>query len=120
MTRRLAKLTLIAATLAGLAKPTGAPTEPVAVGMEGSLFIVLPGEPLKAEPVGDKSTIILRIQDTFPHGNDHRYDLRYFGFVPASTTWPSFSATPTVPSRRISHRSRYAFTASCRRITTAC
>ncbi|MAE32624.1 MAG: hypothetical protein CMO43_13715 [Verrucomicrobiales bacterium] len=82
MTRRLAKLTLIAATLVGLAKPTGAPTEPVAVGMEGSLFIVLPGEPLEAAPVGDKSKIIVRIHDTFPHGSDHRYDLRYFGFVP--------------------------------------
>jgi len=82
MTRRLSKLALIAATLVGLAKPTGAPTEPVPVGMEGSLFVVLPGEPLKAAPVGDKSTIILRIQDTFPHGSDHRYDLRYFGFVP--------------------------------------
>jgi hypothetical protein len=82
MNRRLIKLTLIASALGGLAKPTGAPPDPFPIGMEGSLIVVLPGEPLKAAPVGDKSTIILRIQDMFPHGSDHRYDLRYFGFVP--------------------------------------
>jgi len=81
--RRLARLGLVAAvTFAGLAKPVAAPPEPVPIGMEGSLFVVLPGEKLSAAPVGDKSKIILHIHDVFPHGTDHRYDLRYFGFVP--------------------------------------
>ena len=45
-------------------------------------MVVLPGDKFEAAPVGDKSKLILRIQDVFPHGNAHRYDLRYFGFVP--------------------------------------
>ena len=87
MNYRLAKLGLVAATaFAGLAKPTAqetnAPPEAIPVGIEGSRRVVLPGEKLEAAPVGDKSKIILRIHDVFPHGTDHRYDLRYFGFVP--------------------------------------
>ena len=54
----------------------------VAIGLEGQHMIVLPGDKFEAAPVGDKSKLILRIQDVFPHGNAHRYDLRYFGFVP--------------------------------------
>ena len=87
MNCRLAKLGLVAATaFAGLAKPTAqdtnAPPEAIPVGIEGSRMVVLPGEKLEAAPVGDKSKIILRIHDVSPHGTDHRYDLRYFGFVP--------------------------------------
>ena len=87
MNCRLAKLGLLAAVIcAGLAKPpaqdTSAPPETIPVGMEGSRMVILPGDKLEAAPVGDKSKIILRIHDTFLHGNDHRYDLRYFGFVP--------------------------------------
>ena len=87
MNYRLAKLGLVAATaFAGLAKPTAqetnAPPEAIPVGIEGSRMVVLPGEKLEAAPVGDKSKIILRIHDVSPHGTDHRYDLRYFGFVP--------------------------------------
>ena len=54
----------------------------VAIGLEGQHMIVLPGDKFEAAPVGDKSKLILRIQDVFPHGNAHRYDLRYFGFFP--------------------------------------
>ena len=54
----------------------------VAIGLEGQHMVVLPGDKFEAAPVGDKSKLILRIQDVFPHGNAHRYDLRYFGFVP--------------------------------------
>jgi len=100
MTRRMTKLTLIATALAGLVRPTGAPPDPLPVGMEGSLIVVLPGKPLRAAPVGDKSTIILRIQDMFPHGSDHRYDLRYFGFVPGEYDLAKFLrlADGTVPT----------------------
>ena len=45
-------------------------------------MVVLPSDKFEAVPVGDKSKLILRMQDVFPHGNAHRYDLRYFGFVP--------------------------------------
>ncbi len=83
MIRCLAKLAfVVAVVLAGLAKPSAEAPESVQVGMEGSLIIVLPGDPLKAAPVGDKSKIIVRIHDILPHGTDKRYDLRYFGFVP--------------------------------------
>jgi len=87
MNCRLAKLGLVPAiAFIGLTKPpaqeTNAPPEAIAVGIEGSLLITLPGGKLEAAPVGDKSKIILRIQDVSPHGTDKRYDLRYFGFVP--------------------------------------
>ena len=88
MNSPLAKLGLVTAVafFAGLAKAaaqeTNAPPEAVPVGIEGSRIVVLPGEKLSAAPVGDKSKIILHIHDVFPHGTDHRYDLRYFGFVP--------------------------------------
>ncbi len=87
MNYRLAKLGLLAAvTCAALpkapAQETNTPPEAIPVGIEGSRGVVLPGEKLEAAPVGDKSKIILRIHDVFPHGTDHRYDLRYFGFVP--------------------------------------
>ena len=87
MNCRLTKLGLLAGIIcAGLAKPpaqdTSATPGTIPVGMEGSRMVRLPGDKLEAAPVGDKSKIILRIHDTFPHGNDHRYDLRYFGFVP--------------------------------------
>ncbi len=87
MNCRLAKLGLLAASIcASLAKPpaqnTNAPPGTIPVGMEGRITIPLPGDKLEAAPVGDKSKIILRIHNVFPHGTDHRYDLRYFGFVP--------------------------------------
>ena len=87
MNCRLAKLGLVAATtFAGLAKATAQetndPPEAIPVGIEGSRMVVLPGEKLEAAPVGDKSKIILRIHNIFPHGTNKRYDLRYFGFVP--------------------------------------
>ena len=87
MNCRLAKLGLLAGIIcAGLTKPpaqdTSATLGTIPVGMEGSRMVILPGDKLESAPVGDKSKIILRIHDTFPHGNDHRYDLRYFGFVP--------------------------------------
>ncbi len=83
MNCRLARLGLFAAiAFDGSAKPAAEPPEPVQVGMEGSLFVVLPGDQLEATPVGDRSKIIVRIHDILLHGTDKRYDLRYFGFVP--------------------------------------
>ena len=63
------------------AQETNSAPASVAIGLEGQHMVVLPGDKFEAAPVGDKSKLILRIQDVFPHGNAHRYDLRYFGFV---------------------------------------
>jgi hypothetical protein len=52
------------------------------VGMEGTLQIILPGTLLEARPVTQKSTLIVRIADTRPHGELNWYDLRFVGFVP--------------------------------------
>ncbi len=101
MIRRLAKLAfVVAVVLTGLAKPAAEPPKSVQVGMEGNLFIVLPGNPLEAAPVGDKSKIIVRIHDILPHGTDKRYDLRYFGFVPGEYDLAKFlrNAEGTVPA----------------------
>ena len=96
----IARLIFAAVAFAGLTKPSAELPEPVQIGMEGSLFVVLPGEKLEAAPVGDKSKIILRIHDIFPHGSDHRYDLRYFGFVPGEYDLAKFlrNADGTVPT----------------------
>ena len=52
------------------------------VGMEGRLEVTLPGAPLEARSVDEKSLIILRVAGTFPHGTLTRYDLRYIGLEP--------------------------------------
>jgi hypothetical protein len=52
------------------------------VGIEGTKKFKLPGKPLKALPVNEKSLIILRIGKTFPHGTDTRYNVRYIGLLP--------------------------------------
>ena len=64
------------------AQKTNSKPASVAIGLEGQRMVVLPGDKFEAAPVGEKSKLILRIQDVFPHGNAHRYYLRYFGFVP--------------------------------------
>ena len=82
--RRLIQLTAALVFSLGQAAGQERNFEPtsVAIGIEGQRMIVLPGDKYEAAPVGDKSKLILRIQDVFPHGNANRYDLRYFGFVP--------------------------------------
>jgi hypothetical protein len=50
--------------------------------MEGRLEATLPGTLLEARPVDEKSLIILRVADSFPHGTLTRYDLRYIGLEP--------------------------------------
>jgi hypothetical protein len=83
-------------------------SEPVPIGIEGRVMVVLAGSKLKAAPVGDKSKIILRIHDIFPNGNAYRYDLRYFGFVPGEYNLNQFlltedGKTPTnLPPTKIS------------------
>ena len=67
--------------------------EPIPIGLEGKVMVVLSGPKLQAAPVGDKSKIILRIHDIFPNGKAYRYDLRYFGFVPGEYNLNHFLLT---------------------------
>lgn len=64
------------------APPAAAKLEVPTVGMEGRLEVTLPGALLEARPVDEKSLIILRVAETFPHGALTRYDLRYIGLEP--------------------------------------
>jgi len=52
------------------------------VGMEGRLEVQLPGTPLEARPVNEKSNLVVRVAFTRPHGTLFHYDLRYIGLVP--------------------------------------
>jgi len=52
------------------------------VGIEGTKELILPGKPLLARQVDDKSLIVLRIVTALPHGTATRYDVRYIGLLP--------------------------------------
>ncbi len=57
---------------------------PVSVGFPGRVNqVVLPGPELIAKPIESREqTVILRIESTFPHGTDFRYDLVFVGLEP--------------------------------------
>ena len=45
--------------------------------------IVLPGSELKTRPLSDRQRpVVLRIEQTYPHGSDFRYDMVYYGLEP--------------------------------------
>jgi hypothetical protein len=71
---------LLLAAPARATNPTTAPT----VGMEGRSEVTLPGTPLEAKPVDEKSPLVLRIASTQPAAGGTKYDLRYIGLVPGS------------------------------------
>jgi hypothetical protein len=50
--------------------------------MEGRLEATLPGTLLEGRPVDERSPIIVRVAESFPHGTLIRYDLRYIGLEP--------------------------------------
>jgi hypothetical protein len=54
------------------------------VGMEGRVEVLLPGTPLTAKPVSERSNVIVRVAGTRPHGTLTGYDLRYVGLEPGS------------------------------------
>ena len=78
-TRRANFVFLLLALWCAGAAPTTAPT----VGVEGRIEITLPGSPLQAKPVTEKSKLLLRIAsaDAAVTGKFY-YDLRYIGLVP--------------------------------------
>lgn len=70
-------------------QPTGANIEgdkvlELTVGMSGKITqVVLPGSLLKAKEVDPRRTpIVVRIDAVFPHGENNRYDLTWFGLEP--------------------------------------
>lgn len=62
------------------------------VGMVGKVEqIVLPGAELQAVPLtDDKTPIVLRITEVFPHGTDFRYDLEFYGLDPGKYNLAEF------------------------------
>jgi hypothetical protein len=72
------------ALLPGVPVRAGNPTTAPTVGMEGQVEVTLPGRPLEAKPVDEKSPLVLRIAATQPAAGGTRYDLRYIGLVPGS------------------------------------
>jgi len=57
-------------------------SQPLTVGMEGQLVVILPEAGLSAKAAERLSLIHLRIAYTRPHGTLTHYDLRYVGRVP--------------------------------------
>jgi hypothetical protein len=56
--------------------------QPVTVGIEGRLEVVLPVAGLKARPPERHSPMAVRIAFSTPEGTSTRYELRYIGLVP--------------------------------------
>ena len=56
----------------------------VPVGISGRLEqVVIPGALLEERPIdGSKTPMVLRIEASYPHGSNHRYDLVYYGLEP--------------------------------------
>jgi len=66
----------------GAAEPLASPT----TGMDGEVLnLVLPGSQLEPKALEDtNSPIVLRVVQVFPHVDDWRYDLSFYGTVPGS------------------------------------
>lgn len=59
--------------------------ESVPVGMTGTFEqLVIPGSELEVKSIGDKSMLVVRIVETYPHGSDFRYDIEYYGLKPGN------------------------------------
>ncbi len=54
---------------------------PVGIGV-GLRNHKIAGPELEVAPIGDHTPIIVRLSATYPHGDDHRYDLVYYGLEP--------------------------------------
>lgn len=82
--------TLLLSAAVGQAADTNvAPT----VGMEGRLEVLLPLAGLAGRPVTDRSPVIVRVANAFPHGTLTRYDLRYVGLRPGDHDLRDFLVT---------------------------
>ncbi|MBL8852915.1 MAG: hypothetical protein JNK57_02980 [Planctomycetaceae bacterium] len=64
--------------------PTTATRSQATVGSVGRLKeVLLPGSLLRVKPLDDRDApIVVRIVDSFPHGDSHRYDLTYMALEP--------------------------------------
>src|SRR5262245_15500428 len=52
--------------------------------------LVLPGSELEAAPITDKSKIVIRIDEVYPHGSAFRYDLVCYGLEPGESDLREF------------------------------
>ena len=66
--------------------------------------LVLPGSELEAAPISDKSLVVIRVDQVFPHGTARRYDLVCYALEPGEYDLREFlrrkdgSATDDLPS----------------------
>ena len=76
-------LVIFPGTLAASSASNDEPTSP-SVGVSATIQgLVLPGSELRAKPLSDADLpIVLRITNTFVHGNEFRYDIEYYGLEP--------------------------------------
>ena len=44
--------------------------------------IILPGSELAGKPIDDRSPIVARVVNVFPHGDSFRYDIQFHGLEP--------------------------------------
>jgi len=73
------------ALLATIALATASPTEAIpTVGMPAKLEgLILPGPELEAKPLDDRGApVVLRVLNSYKHGDGYRYDLSYYGLEP--------------------------------------
>jgi hypothetical protein len=69
----------------GLAQ-AATPNQTATVGFPGRIEqLVLPGSELMARPIEDRQQpVVVRIENTFPHGSNFRYDLSFVGLEPGT------------------------------------
>jgi len=102
----------LAAAVLALALAVPPAQRETTVGMPARIeALVLPGGELEATPVDSKSPIVLRIERTYPHGSEFRYDLEYTGLDPGEYDLAKFlhrkdaSSTEDLPSIPVTVRS---------------
>lgn len=82
------------AAAAAAGQRSAEPASEVTVGMSAEIRqIVLPGSRLISRPVDPRTTpIVLRIDGVYPHGDQYRYDITWFGMTPGDHDLSRFLA----------------------------
>ena len=81
MRRLAAAVAVIAATAQD---PAQDPARTAAVGMRARVEVVLPGGELEPAPSTTKTPIVVRVLNTWQHGEHHRYELEWTGLEPGA------------------------------------
>lgn len=74
----------IVLALIGLDTPASTDRDGTSVGMPAKIAgLLLPGTELEPKPLDDRtSPIVIRVTETYKHGDSFRYDLTYYGLEP--------------------------------------